>query len=793
MSMIHFLSLDSVPSWIPIADIIVKATLMFVAAGAATFILRRGSAAVRHMIWTLALAGVVLLPILSVALPRWQMPLLTIERPASVSSSQPAVAHERCDGCPAEAAMGAKADRVPNHASRLREEPTASFSTRVVTDARSGQATAGRDISWPTILLTVWIAGALIILGRLAAGIVAVWWMSRRTERVTGAPWLQQARSLAASLGISPRIVFLRSKGAAMPMAWGILRPAVLMPSAADNWPSERLRIVLLHELAHVKRRDCLTHMLAQLSCALHWFNPLAWMAARRVRTERERACDDLVLAAGTRGPDYADQLIEIARVMRSGRFPAVLAGASLAMAHRSELEGRLLAILDPSVPRAGLSRIRTLGATSAFALAVMPLASMQPWTVISAEDQQPAPAVQSPVTTQQPTPSPTPSPSPSPSDSQTEKRERRGIEPRAAEGLVDAAIQSAVQSGIQSGTQARIQSDVQSRVQTTVQSQIQSGVQSGIQSGVQAGVQFGVAGAMAGVHAVTGHFDVDSLNAAINAGLQAAGQAAQGPQGPQGPQGGRQGKADPRTVAALTAALKDTDTDVRETAMQALVQLRDPSIFDPLVQALSDGSPDVRSQAAFGLGQLRDRRAVEPLVKALKDQNADVREQSAFALGQIRDHSAVAGLSAALKDPSDDVREQAVFALGQIRDPGSVDALMTAVHDSKADVRQQAVFALGQIRDRRAVEPLISALKDPAADVRQQAAFALGQIRDSRSVEALVIALKDSVADVREQAAFALGQIRDPRAIDGLTAALKDASADVRQQAAFALGQLAR
>ena len=166
-----------------------------------------------------------------------------------------------------------------------------------------------------------------------------------------------------------------------MPMAWGIVRPSVLMPADADAWPSERLRIVLLHELAHVKRRDCLTHMLAQISCALYWFNPLAWMAARHLRTERERACDDLVLAAGTRGPDYADQLLEIARAMRSGRFPALFGGASLAMAQRSQLEGRLMAILDPTVPRSAVSRSRTVVATLIFAGAVMPLAALQPWT----------------------------------------------------------------------------------------------------------------------------------------------------------------------------------------------------------------------------------------------------------------------------------------------------------------------------------------------------------------------------------------------------------------------------
>jgi len=145
----------------------------------------------------------------------------------------------------------------------------------------------------------------------------------------------------------------------------------VIMPTDADGWSESRLRIVLLHELAHVKRRDCLTHMLGQAACAFHWFNPLAWLAVKRARTERERACDDLVLARGTRGSDYADQLLEMARVLRGDRFPALLGGASLAMAHRSQLEGRLIAILDPRVPRSGLTRGRALGAVALCCAAV--------------------------------------------------------------------------------------------------------------------------------------------------------------------------------------------------------------------------------------------------------------------------------------------------------------------------------------------------------------------------------------------------------------------------------------
>ncbi len=754
-------------SWIPVADAIGKATLLFLAAGLASFVLRRRSAALRHMVWTLALASVLVLPVLSIALPHWEWNLVTIERESSSVASYvlPAIqpGAERREPAansrtPAAVSPEPRASSQPHVNLQISETPSRA------SDAPS--ASARKPLSWSAILLGVWMIGALLIVSRLMAGVVAVQWMSRRTEHVTEAPWLAQARSLAAELGISPRIVFLRSKGAAMPMAWGLLRPAVLMPADADDWPADRLRIVLLHELAHVKRHDCLTHMLAQMSCALHWFNPLAWIAARHVRTERERACDDLVLAAGTRGSDYADQLIEIARVMRAGRFPAVLAGASLAMAHRSELEGRLMAILDPSVPRAGLSRFRTSAATAIFALGVLPLASVQAWQVATPDEPQPA-QIATPQSTPAPSPQATPAPTPAaPPQSEpaamSADQQRVGRNARRAGEIASTSVQSAAESAVASTVQPNVQTHIQTNVQTHVAPIVNTTV---------------------------GDLDFDRvLEFAVGEHPNWQNAQENNPASKSA-----QGKADPRTVAALTAALKDTDKDVRETALHALVQLRDPSVLDPLVQALSDASPGVREQAAFGLGQLRDRRAVDPLIKALNDQHADVRQQAAFALGQIRDRAAVPGLSGALKDPDDDVREQAVFALGQIRDPSSVDAITLAVRDGKADVRQQAVFALGQIRDRRAVEPLISALKDSAADVREQAAFALGQIRDSRAVEALVIALKDSASDVRQQSAFALGQIRDPRAIDGLTAALKDASADVRQQAAFALGQIAR
>ena len=113
-------------------------------------------------------------------------------------------------------------------------------------------------------LLAIWVAGVVAVLARLLLGLVAVQWMSRRTVRVVDAPWLPLAEELADDLGITRRLTFLESARASMPMAAGVFSPPVLMPEDANRWPLERLRIVLLHELAHVKRRDCLTHVIAQ-------------------------------------------------------------------------------------------------------------------------------------------------------------------------------------------------------------------------------------------------------------------------------------------------------------------------------------------------------------------------------------------------------------------------------------------------------------------------------------------------------------------------------------------------
>lgn len=694
-----------------VLDAVAKASLILAACALVAATLRRASASARHLVWTLGLLSALAAPALSIALPRWELPIVTVPSQAVVSARQAAPAPVRRTFNRSQITAGEIAPSLEHQSASLEL-------------ASSGASPASRTLpSWPVVALLAWAAGASVILGRMLLGLLAVQWMSRRMPEVADAPWLGAGHSLAADLGLS-RVRFLHGRAGTMPMAWGIFRASVLVPVDADTWPAHRVRVVLLHELAHVKRRDCLTHLVAQLACAAYWFNPLVWMAARGLRAERERACDDLVLASGTRGSDYADQLLDIARVMQAGRFPAVFAGASLAMAQRSQLEGRLMAILDPSVPRRGLSRARAAAAVATFAIVIVAIASVQPW----AEERV---AINSAVSDA--TPAVEPAAAAQPAERPVEQYPRQAARDARADAAKQNVIQGAVHGQLQ-GVHGGIRGGIQGGVGDGIASGVAAGVIGGVLSAVGEGVTEAIAETVA--DAVAGHADQDKETAKGR---------------------GR----DPRTVNALMEALKDTDKEVRETAMNALVQMRDPRMFDPLVAALKDSSADVREHAAFGLGQLRDARAIQPLAGVLKDTSASVREQAVFALGQLRAVAAIDAIAIALQDASPSVREQAAFALGQIRDARAAQPLISALKDEKADVREQAAFALGQLRAAAAIEALAVAIKDADPSVREQVAFALGRIGDPRATDALMIALKDASAQVRRQAAFALGQIR--------------------------------
>ena len=370
--------------WVAVLiDAAAKGLVVLLLAGGATLQLRRSSAAVRHMTWTLSIAALILVPFLSLALPQLQVPLLPdwagVGGPARMeqAAAQPPAVVESgvgTGGLGAEPVMSA--DNWPSPAGT--PQPVHPADAAPETPAAPVLAAAAPQtppVHWSAWVLLAWLAGAAALLLPLLAGTIIVWRQARRAERINSGSWGHLLDELRPRLGVRGRVVLLRSNWPNIPLTCGIFSPAIILPAEADNWPADRRRVVLLHELAHIRRRDCLTQLLARLARVIYWFNPLVWLAGRMLRIEREQACDDLVLASGHKASDYAGHLLEIVRSLHSVRCPSL---AAVAMARKSQFEGRLLAILDPRRNRRSLTRLGILIAAVLVAAVAVPLAVLK-------------------------------------------------------------------------------------------------------------------------------------------------------------------------------------------------------------------------------------------------------------------------------------------------------------------------------------------------------------------------------------------------------------------------------
>jgi len=359
------------PALAPLLDAALKATVVLLGALAATRLMRRRTAAARHLVWVVALAAVLALPVLAAVLPAWRaVPVPAFLHSAPIASA-PSV---DAANLPVQAPSDADASSPASAASTIESTTPLSSSpaSSLMPAAEEGRAPGSFD--WRVALLAAWAIGGGMLLARLAYGLARVAWIERRAVEITDEAWVGITDRLTRRLRIGRMVTLLREPRASVPMTWGIVRPVVLLPAEADAWDDERRTVVLAHELAHVRRWDTATQWIAHLALAVFWFHPLVWTAARRMREERERACDDAVLALGTRPASYAEHLLQIVRSLGRSEGPA----AALAMARRSQFEGRLLAILDGATPRGGVSRGLGLAALAIAAVAVVPLAALR-------------------------------------------------------------------------------------------------------------------------------------------------------------------------------------------------------------------------------------------------------------------------------------------------------------------------------------------------------------------------------------------------------------------------------
>lgn len=349
-----------------------KGSLILALAGLFTGAMRGQSAAARHLVWTIALIATAAVPLAARLIPRWRVTLPAIVA-SRVTLAQAAVSPVDATNDSRPAALPAAPE--PAAAARIDTGAETDASTSLDT-ARlpGGRAARSTPVSLASVLIFGWAFAASVLVLGLLIDVARLAGMARRATPVAGESWRGLVAEGARALGVARPVRLLASEDTDVPLTWGLLRPVIVLGADHEEWSADRRRMVLNHELAHVARWDTATQLAAQVLCALYWFNPLIWLAARALRTERERACDDRVLAAGARASTYAGELLEIAR-----NSAGLARGGALAMARRSELEGRLLAILNPRARR-GSPRARAALAVSAAALALMlPLAAFRP------------------------------------------------------------------------------------------------------------------------------------------------------------------------------------------------------------------------------------------------------------------------------------------------------------------------------------------------------------------------------------------------------------------------------
>ena len=723
--------------------VLTKGTVLVLLALGLTRLLTRAPAAARHLVWSLSVAGLLLLP--ASAFVPWQLELPVLAAARDAFAGEAAPSSIRSVGAP----------------SPERTEPARTSSSTPLATPASSRSDVADDLATVSastsmfsrlverfarpsvILLLVWLGGVAWMLGRLVIGVASVRGMVKHGVSATGDDWEEIISDASSAIGARPVGGVVVSSEAPMPFTYGLFRPVIVLPESAEEWSSDRRRSVLLHELAHVRRRDLLTNAVVQLACVAYWFHPLVWLAARRARIEAERACDALVVATGTRASDYAGDLLEIARTMRSSATGAV----ALAMARRSDFEGRLLAILAPNAGRNVLSAARAAVIVVAFAgpaaavAAAAPPESIAP-NLVAQTIAQPAADV-----------------SDAPSDT--------GHRATLAHALPESPNEPGERAEIQSPASAQSRDRAVPALLSVVGDENANVRLAAVQA-------LGQLSDPRAIDALAEAMRNDTDPRVREAAASALGEI-----------------DSPRAVPALIAALgAERVVAVRAKIAWALGEIEDARAVDVLSTALRDQAVEVRRQAVWALGEIESPAAVPMIITALRDSDPEMRKQAASALGEIGSADAVTALSAATKDPDAEVRDQAVSALGEIADARALPALTAALSDDEVEVRRTAVSAIGSLELRSAPPGLIAALRDRDPEVQKGAAEALGNLEDEAAVPALIPLTRSTDTEVKRAAVQALADIGGTTAIEAIVALLKDDDPEIRKIAAEALGK---
>jgi beta-lactamase regulating signal transducer with metallopeptidase domain len=305
-------------------------------------VLHRKSASLRHWLLTASMAAALATPLLVQWAPAWRLPVAMPVESRALVIGQPQTTSHR--------------------------EPRIGITTSI--DPESLRAASRPEPDPTSIVIAVWMVGVAVNLAGLLLGFRRLRRIAASATIVRDGPWADITRTLSVHFTLRRRVTILQSQLPASLVTWGFLAPRVLLPIDAASWDPDRIRVVLAHELAHVRRHDWIIQIGAELVRIANWFNPLVWLASARLRLESERACDDAVVNLGVSGHEYAEHLLALARQFGRARhmpFPAVAI-----VPRPSNLERRVTAMLNARVSRRPISRLaRAATLVALFAVAI--------------------------------------------------------------------------------------------------------------------------------------------------------------------------------------------------------------------------------------------------------------------------------------------------------------------------------------------------------------------------------------------------------------------------------------
>ena len=587
---------------------------------------RRSSAGLRHLLWTGGIAAVLLLPPVSLALP-WRLPVAALRQWSAPLRAAPPAGPALAAGTAAAPAEGVDA--------RMSSPPTSDGASRP----------GARWVPW---LLAVWALGAAYLLAVLGLGAMSLRRLVRAATPLDSADWTRPLIETADRLGLTRLPRMTRSDRVAMPIVCSLLAPTIVMPDSATGWSDSRRRAVLAHELAHLRRRDLAANLACRLACALHWFNPLVWIAARRVRVEGERASDDLALHAGARPSEYADHLLQVV----CGAQHAVAPAVAIPMAQPREFEGRMLAILDAGARRDQPSRRQALAVAALAAVLLVPLAAVAPAAPADAVPATPAGAERGRGVV-------------------LDRAGPEGGPARRADARDGGAMLAALLAALEApdagdrARAARALGAIGARSAVPALGARLTGDRDSEVRGVSAW-----AIAQTGSPAGTRYLSVAALS---DPSLDVRGMALWGL--------GR--IADPAAVPTLVAELGDTIGEFRALAAWALGGVRPPTAPPALIAALADPDPWVTEWAAWAAGRIRDPAAVPGLATLVRegDPTGKPAFESLWALVQIGGDT--------VRQPLTEALRSGVFETG-VFDPILRDAITAVLAGRSFEARER-------------------------------------------------------------------------------------------------------